>query len=176
LSNTYALYRKGWRGLEIDANPELSAIFSKFRPGDRFIHSAVGREQGNIEIALFDEAEFNCTTDQLSKVPERLQQNVRRVRVPINPLSAILGANNVQMVDFLNIDCEGNDLNVLQSNDWSRWRPRVICVEDHARNWQQSDIAIYLSGLGYTLKFRAVFSSIYVKNEMADSIQADALQ
>jgi FkbM family methyltransferase len=175
LSNTYTLYRKGWRGLAIDANPDVAALFARFRPADTFIHSAVGGEQGSIEMAMFENGTFNCTIDQMDKVPERIRRNARRVTVPINSLAAILTERKVQSVDFLNVDCEGNDLKVLQSNDWSRWRPKVICVEDHAFNWQDSDIAAYLVAVGYALKFRAVFSSIFVVKELAETIEADSL-
>lgn len=175
LSNTYALYRKGWRGLEIDANPDVGAVFARFRPEDTFIHSAVGQEKGSIEMAIFEAGEFNCTADQMDKVPERLRRNARRIQVPIHSLATILSEKNVQSVDFLSVDCEGNDLNVLQSNDWSRWKPKVVCVEDHALNWQQSEIVAFLESLGYVLKFRAVFSSIFVQKEMVNSIQADSL-
>ncbi|HEY4415409.1 MAG TPA: FkbM family methyltransferase [Verrucomicrobiae bacterium] len=174
-SNTYGLYRKGWRGLEIDANPDVAALFARFRPEDIFIHSAVGRETGSIEMALFEDGAFNCTVDQMDKVPERLRRNVRRMQVPIHSLAALLAGKKVQTVDFLSIDCEGNDLNVLQSNDWSRWKPKVVCVEDHAFDWQQSEIVAYLESVGYILKFRAVFSSIFVPKETAHNVQADSL-
>ena len=174
-SNTYALYRKGWRGLAIDANPEVAALFARFRPEDGFLHSAVGLAQGQVEMALFADGAFNCTTDQMHKVPERLRRNARRVTVPVNTLAAILAERKVRSVDFLNVDCEGNDLKVLQSNDWSRWKPKVICVEDHSLAWQQSDVVAYLASVGYTLKFRAVFSSIFVVSEAAGMLEADSL-
>jgi FkbM family methyltransferase len=175
LSNTYELYRKGWRGLTIDANPDVAGLFAHFRPEDTFVHSAVGRGTGDIEMALFEDGAFNCTADQMDKVPQRLRRNARRIKVPIHSLTAILAGKNVQTVDFLSVDCEGNDLNVLQSSDWSRWKPRVVCVEDHALDWQQSEIVAFLESVGYTLKFRAVFSSIFVRKEMENSIQADSL-
>ena len=175
LSNTYALHRKGWRGLCIDANPDLAGDFKRFRPEDVFIHSAVGKGNGNIEMAIFEAGEFNCTADQMDKVPERLRRNARRIKVPIHSLAAILSQNNVRSVDFLSVDCEGNDLNVLQSNDWSRWKPKVVCVEDHALNWQQSEIVAFLESHGYALKFRAGFSSVFVQKEMRNSIEADSL-
>lgn len=175
LSNTYAMYRKGWNGVAIDANPDVGALFARFRPRDTFVHSAVGTQQGKIEMAMFEAGAFNCTADQMNKVPERLRRNARLVTVPINPLALILAERKIQSVDFLNVDCEGNDLKVLQSNDWSRWKPKVICVEDHARDWQQSEIVTWLASVGYILKFRAVFSSIFVLKELADSVEADTL-
>ena len=175
LSNSYKFYQQGWNGLSIDANPEVVGLFQRFRPRERFIHSAVGDELGTIEMALFKDGAFNCTLDQLHKVPERLRHQFRQVSVPVKPLAKILEEEKVKAIDFLNIDCEGNDLKILCSNDWSRWRPRVVCVEDHALDWQKSEIADYLESQGYALKFRAVFSSIFCLNEMAATIQADSL-
>lgn len=167
LSNTYDFYRKGWRGLCIDANPDIAGLFARFRPQDTFIHSAVGGQAGSIEMALFKDGAFNCLAEHLNDVPADIRQSARLVTVPIRPLSAILTENKVEKVDLLNVDCEGNDLKVLQSNDWNRWKPTVICVEDHAENWAQSDIAEYLASVGYTLKYRAVFTSIFIPTELA---------
>lgn len=168
-SNTYGFYRKGWRGLCIDANPDVAGLFARFRPEDAFIHSAVGQEQGQIEMALFADGTLNCLANQLPHVPEAIRRTARMVQVPISTLAAILAAKNVGVVDFLNVDCEGHDLNVLRSNDWSRWQPRVICVEDHADNWSSSEIVKYLASVGYTLKYRAVFSSIFIPETIAQA-------
>lgn len=167
LSNTYNFYRQGWRGLCIDANPEVGTLFARFRPGDTFIHSAVGEQSGRIELATFRDGAFNCLAGHLNDVPEEIRRTARLVSVPIRPLSAILDEKKVSAVDFLNVDCEGNDLMVLRSNDWVRWKPTVVCVEDHATHWQQSEIADFLSSVGYTLKYRAVFSSIFIPSQLA---------
>ena len=161
-SNTSAFYFNGWRGIAVDANPEVAALFGRFRPEDTFIHSAVGVGAGTVELAVFAEGTFNCTADQIDHVPERVRKTARMVSVPLRTLASILEEQKVSSVDFLNVDCEGNDLNVLKSNDWTRWCPRVICVEDHEENWGDSEIAHFLRGHGYLLKNRAVFSSIFV--------------
>jgi FkbM family methyltransferase len=175
LSNTYAFYRKGWRGIAIDANPQVEQLFKRFRPEDEFIHTAVGCDSGSVEMYLFEDGAFNCTADQIQNVPEWIRGKRRKVIVPIKPLSEILHKNNVLKIDYLSVDCEGNDFNVLMSNDWLRWKPRVVCVEDHDLQWQQSQIAVYLQSLGYILKYRAGFSSIFVPIEIFDSICADKL-
>jgi FkbM family methyltransferase len=173
-SNTYGFYRNGWRGLCIDANPDVAGLFARFRPDDVFIHSAVGRESGQVEMALFADGALNCLADQMEHVAESVRRTARLVKVPINPLAAILAGQNVKSIDFLNVDCEGNDLNVLRSNDWSRWRPRVICVEDHAEDWQKSELCGYLGSLDYVLKYRAVFSSIFITREAAQILSASS--
>jgi FkbM family methyltransferase len=167
VSNTYGFYRRGWRGLCIDANPDIAGLFARFRPDDIFIYSAIGRETGQIEMALFADGAFNCLAEQMANVPDDVRRTARLVKVPINPLASILAERNIKEIDFLNVDCEGNDLNVLLSNDWSRWKPTVICVEDHADNWQSSEIVQFLGTVGYTLKYRAVLSSIFIPERIA---------
>lgn len=172
LSNTYAFYRRGWRGIAIDANPAAAPLFARFRPEDAFIHSAIGQQQGTIEMAMFAESTFNCTADQMDQVPDHVRRTAKLMKVPIASLASILAERNVHQIDFLNVDCEGNDLNVLKSNDWSRWKPKAICVEDHEDNWLGSEIATYLGAFGYVLRNRAVFSSIYVLSKLSSGVQS----
>ena len=174
LSNTYELYRKGWRGIAVDANPDAAPLFARFRPEDTFIHSAVGQGSGTVEMATFAESVFNCTSDQLKEVPERLRSTARMITVPIAPLASILASGHISGVDFLSVDCEGNDLNVLKSNDWSRWSPKVVCVEDHAEDWVDSEIVSYLRAFDYVLKYRAVYSSIFVLAKLVRKSSGEA--
>jgi FkbM family methyltransferase len=166
LSNTYNFYRNGWRGVCIDANPEVGPLFERFRPEDTFIHSAVGEETGHIELATFKDGAFNCLSEHLPEVPETIRHTAKLIRVPIRPLSNILAEEKISSVHLLSVDCEGNDLAVLRSNDWEKCRPNVICVEDHG-NWQQSEIVQFLSSVGYSLKYRPGFSSIFIPSKIA---------
>jgi FkbM family methyltransferase len=162
LSNTYRLYHKGWSGLAIEPNPKAIDLFSRFRPRDQFIQCAVGRESGTVEMSMFADAAFNCTSEQIDHVPERLRQDVKTVQVPIRPLSEIINSAGVKKVDFLSIDCEGNDMNVLLSNDWKLIKPTAICVEDHEEDWYHSEITAFLAKIGYELRHRIGFSSMFV--------------
>ncbi len=162
LSNTYALSRLGWKGVAVDANASIAPLYGRFRPKDVFVHSAVGSRAGHVKMAMFEAGAFNCTVDQADQVPEPFRRQQAIVEVPIRPLGAILADRGVEAVDFLNVDCEGSDLEILQSNDWSRWRPSVVCVEDHSDEWQESEVTRYVMSLGYTLKYRAGLSTLFV--------------
>ncbi len=162
LSNTYALSRQGWSGMAVDANASVAHLYGRFRPKDVFVHSAVGSRSDRIKMSMFEAGAFNCTADHAENVPEQFRQQEIVVEVPMRPLAAILKDREIGPVDFLNVDCEGSDLEILQSNDWSRWRPSVVCVEDHSDEWQKSEVAQYVTGQGYSLKFRAGLSSLFV--------------
>jgi len=160
-SNSYGLYRKGWHGLAIDANLQMAEPFARFRPKDTFVHSAVGSHAEFVTIRMFEMGAFNCLDRYSENVPERFRGNMQNMKVPCKPLATILSGHKIGQIDFLNVDCEGMDLEILQSNDWKRWKPRVICVEDHSDEWQCSPITQYLVGCGYSVRFRAGLSSIF---------------
>lgn len=165
LSNTYNLYLKGWRGLAIDPNPQMEALFARFRPKDTFVHSAVGTQSDFVAMTVFEEGTFNCLNQHLEQVPEKFRKGALTLSVPSKPLAAILSAYKVERMDFLNVDCEGADLEILQSNDWNRWKPRVVCVEDHAQEWQSSEIARYMMERNYSLRYRMGLTSIFLSNK-----------
>jgi len=161
LSNTYGLYRKGWSGIAIDANASMLEFFAKIRPRDVSIHSAVCSREGVVKITTFEQGAFNCLAEHAGNVPEQFRRGASTSDVQSKSLAKILDQNAVGHVDLLNIDCEGSDMEILESNDWARWRPSVICIEDHAEDWQSSAVAGFLEGKGYTLIYRVGLSSLY---------------
>jgi FkbM family methyltransferase len=175
LSNTYNLYLKGWQGWAIDPNPEMQGLFARLRPKDKFIQSAVGSQAGSVTRSLFDEGTFNCLNEHMDSVPEKYRKGARTLTVPSRPLAAILSDHKVERMDFLNVDCEGADLDILQSNDWKRWKPRVVCVEDHAEEWQSSDIVRCMGSYDYSLKYRAGLTSIFALRDRPMETGAGAL-
>jgi FkbM family methyltransferase len=130
ISNTYLLYRRGWRGLVIDANPEVFASFRQRRPRDLLVHAAVGDRTGEASF----EVHWAGPSSRLAPDPDvRVDAKVKKlVRVPLRTLAAILDEHLPPShdIDYLNVDCEGADLGVLRSNNWKKYRPKVITVED----------------------------------------------
>ena len=56
-----------------------------------------------------------------------------------------------QAIDFMNVDVEGHDFEVLESNDWKRFRPRIVVVEDEGLDPRESQIVRMMNGHGYEL-------------------------
>lgn len=154
ISNTYLFYRKGWSGIAIDAKPWTTSRFRRQRPRDIVVESAVGEEEGVVTFELMDQ-EGAGETDRIAGagVPgESERKPDHTMQVTSKRLATILDQHlpSNHHIDFLTVDCEGNDLSVLRSNDWNKYRPRVIAVED----WEQesvSKICSYLSDQGYRL-------------------------
>lgn len=154
-SNTYGLYRSGWRGLVIDPNDGLRRIFKLIRPRDTFVVAAVGSTEAMLTYHRFADASYNTfdTQEAATRVRERglVEESSREVRVEL--LRNILHANGVTAIDFMNIDVEGMDVAVLEGHDWAI-RPRVIAIEDDSFDVvRASDSAVwrFLSEKGYIL-------------------------
>lgn len=158
-SNTHLLYLRGWRGLNVDPNPDAIALFKSARPRDTSVPLGVARESGTATLFRYADPAFNTFSKEAA---EALKKKKWLVPLPIHevavmPLHAVLERYlpTGTTIDFLNIDVEGNDFDVLQSNDWARFLPHIIAIEDHTFTPhlpEQSQVFSYLVNKGYALK------------------------
>ena len=89
--------------------------------------------------------------------------------IKVSPLGEILSEYIPQgkEIDLMNVDVEGLDLEVLKSNNWDKYSPRVLIVEDHLFNPEkplESEITQFLKSKGYTLKANCLISLIFFKD------------
>lgn len=149
LSNTRRFYDRGWRGINIEPNAELFAAFERLRPKDVNLNIGVAESVGEMtfyrmEPSTLSTFDREASRDNLAHPGSRL---VGELPVPVRPLAAVLDEHLAdRSIDFLSVDTEGLDLAVLQSNDWERYRPRLVLVEI---TWRRVQIAEYLSAQRY---------------------------
>jgi len=156
-SNTYAFYQKGWRGICIDANPDSGVAFGEHRPGDVFVHAGIAEQEGEMSFYRFSKAVYN-TFDRAraNKVIGKNKPGTRflgEVKVPLSRLSTVLERCACpQKIDLMSIDVEGLELSVIRSNDFERFRPRLLICELICHNVPaaiSSDVAKAMTSLGY---------------------------
>lgn len=125
-SNTFLLYEQGWRGINIDPNPESIEAFKMFRPDDINVTAAVSDQETPVllhrSMSTID-SEWAGRVAKTEVSPERLEVHPRR-------LSDILDEHLLpgQQIDLLNIDVEATEIGVLKSIAWQRHRPGLIAV------------------------------------------------
>ena len=164
-SNTYALYRRGWKGIAIDPNPRTRLLFKIFRPRDNFVQRGVSSQQETRTYREYSDPAYNTASDEQAREWE--QQNITLLRskpLDLCPLSEIVAQYGVTSIDFLSVDVEGLDLEVLSSHDWTI-KPRVVVVESHQfdpSNPSQDDIYTFMVQRGYVLTGMAKYSLIFV--------------
>jgi|SRR3989344_5328689 len=172
-SNTYALYARGWRGINIDANPESIRLFNWHRTRDINLNYGVSEEADTKPYFIFNHQSCNTFSPAQRDLmlTKKFIKLVRETQVPCVPLRTILKEHALGVaVDLLNVDVEGMGLEVLRSLDWSVTRPRVVCIEDDEFDFSRapgfgSEIFSFLSGKSYTLYSKTGPTCIYTRIE-----------
>lgn len=178
-SNTKLFYDVGWRGLSIDPRPGFAKEYLRERPEDIALESAIANTPGELTYFLFDEPALNGFDAELStKRDQESNYNiVDQVKVKVEPLASIL-QNNFQegeLIDFLSVDVEGFDHEVLQSNDWDKFRPTFVLVEIYGQTIQEvlnTPSSILMSEVGYSIVSRTRHTVFFQCLKQAGSIAA----
>lgn len=169
LSNTHRFYMRGWRGINIEPEPNLFQKLSEGRPLDVNLNVGVGAE---ISILKFYRLEPSTL---LSFDPAVARHNLRsigakalgEVILPVVTITSILDEHlNNRDIDFMSIDVEGSELEVLRGNDWQRYRPRLILIEINHRG---KEIQSYLNTHGYRLIWSNSTNGIFIDEAMIKS-------
>lgn len=164
-SNTYALYRKGWKGVVVDPNKMMNILYKIFRHRDTFLNLGVGSKKIPQTYFMFNDGAYNTFDEDVSVERKKMKRLsfLGSISVQVTPLSEIIKRSELSRLDFLNIDVEGMDMEVLLSHDWVV-RPRVIAVEDHKFSFSdpaQSAIYCFLTKKGYRLSSVTAFTLIF---------------
>ena len=135
LSNTYGLYRKGWKGICIDANKDLINKYRYLRPQDIAIHALVSNQIEERDFYILENDVLSTTEKTNLGDIKKLGLNYETKKLKPRSLTSILKENNLQReIDLLSIDAEEHDYNVLLSLDFNIYSPRLIIVEDESFN------------------------------------------
>lgn len=132
-SNTYRLYQQGWRGICVDASPGLAPLFRRHRPRDIFLDAYVGNQPGSRDFYVFDEPFLNTGSRERADFlrAETKYQFQGKATLTEASLREILGQHLPAgtSIDLMSVDVEEGELEVLESNDWSKFRPLLIVME-----------------------------------------------
>lgn len=169
-SNTKLLFDRGWRGINIDCNPYMIGLHRQERPGDVNLQIAIAGEERLAKYFVFNDwASSNTLSRDFAHLISEKQsvQISRELEVQCLPLRTVFEryVPAGQTVHFLNVDVEAVDLEVIESNDWSRYRPLVVAIEDLAfRMDAPADSAIYrfMTAQGYRIVSRAIFTNFFI--------------
>ena len=140
-SNTYHFYTIGWRGITIEPQAALVEEHRKVRPRDRVFDCAVATSSGRRTLII-----PRGGSTMAGFAPRYGADDAESVDVLTMPLSTILSgptpAGEDERISFLSVDVESAELDVLQSNDWDRFRPMIACVETEAGSSAVADFLI----------------------------------
>jgi FkbM family methyltransferase len=169
-SNTYYFYKRGWHGINIDAMPGSMDLFHKARPRDINLEIAIAQKKGTMEFHTFNEPLLNSghpdTARRRRKSLNEDKTSINCIEIASDTLDSVLTKNIPKdvKINYMNVDVEGLDLEVLRSNDWSRFRPEYIVVEslgDSYKSALESKLCSFLESVGYEPMSKLVHTMIF---------------
>jgi FkbM family methyltransferase len=174
-SNTYLFYKRGWRGINIDAMPGSMRVFKKTRPRDINLEIGIGEQHGKLDYFVFNEPALNGFSKDLSDERNKAGSAYRIesvIKVDVRPLQQVLDnyLPEGQAIDFMSIDVEGLDFQVLKSNDWKKYRPTYVLVEilgSSLHKIDQSDIGQFMREAGYVL-YAKCRNTVFFKESLSE--------
>ncbi len=172
-SVTKLFYDEGWHGINIEPVKSVYKSLDRQRPRDINLNIAVANKVGTLKLREYSGPYHGWSTfsDTIKNLDDRKVKKYKDYLVDVRALKDIFKEYKVTNIDFLKVDVEGYEYEVLQSNDWKRWRPKVVVVENTPGKWLD---------LLAVLKYREVFfdglNRYFVRSDidtMSDCVQKD---
>jgi FkbM family methyltransferase len=185
ISNTYYFYQRGSSGVLIEPNPRLSKRLSMARPRDIVLQVGIGlRAQSEADFFVFPSYADGLST--FSKAEAAHWETVGMkgfgkipveavIRVPLMAVNDVIASHfGGRGPNFLSLDVEGLDLEVLQSLDFAKFSPDVICVEtlaydENQNGYKRGDIIDFATARGYFAYADTRVNTIFVKSQVVPS-------
>ncbi len=168
-SNTCLLYKKGWRGINIDINPVSLDLFKILRPAD--FNFCTTLDENKKDFKIFYDHSFSPanTLDETyyKKIRNKSIKDISIKMVKSKTVDEILNLAKVTNVDFLNIDVEGMDFRMLIQLIPNKIKPKLISIETHNVDGSKSQdcdkINDFLNNSSYRILKRVGPSTLFHK-------------
>jgi FkbM family methyltransferase len=154
-SNTAIFYKNGWRGINVEPNPDAKSTFDRERPEDINLSIAISSTSGTKKFYIYNEPALNgIDNDRREELKDTAYRLEKVTDIKTGTLENILVKFQERFAfpNFLSIDVEGHEMEVLVSNNWKLFPFEFILVEQRLEDLtliSQSEIYAFLSGLSY---------------------------
>lgn len=138
LSNTQKFFKRGWSGIQVEPNPTRYEMMRRARPRTVNLNVGIGKQRQKLPFYRFEQ-ETLCTfsAEAAKDFQKKGHKLVDVLEIEMMPLLAIFeNFLEGREIDILSVDVEGLDLEVLATNDWQLYRPRLVVVETAAYSSQ----------------------------------------
>ena len=171
LSNTYHFYREGSHGVNVEPDPELYEKFLRSRSRDLNLNVGVGESTGHLDLYVMSSRTLNTLSEKEAHLYESQGYKIVGKRsVEVTTINKIIDQHFSQAPDFLSVDVEGLDLEILASLDLERHRPILICVEtiifsSAGEGQKRTEIDELLTQRGYMRFADTYINTLFVDRE-----------
>lgn len=174
-SNTYFLYKRGWRGINIDLDSLKIASMNMVRSKDINIIAAVSDKKEQVET--YTDSKYSLGATINPSVASQSQKHYKSHSITTQTLDEIINSTKYKNkeIDLLTIDVEGYDYNALLSLNIDKYKPKLILIEDTSKKDIQSiirtDIYKFLTTKNYRMANWAGHTLFFISKEGCDFIK-----
>lgn len=156
-SNTFLLYKAGWRGITIDPIRSLVELHRRYRPRDIQVNAGISDADGGFQ--KFFEMESHPLSTFDARVAEGyVEGGATRIKaaydVAIRSLGELISEHGIEQVDLISIDVEGFELQALKGFCWEKLKPKMLMIEmdDYFGGLSRDaeEVTRFVEALGYT--------------------------
>jgi FkbM family methyltransferase len=166
---SFWFYERGWRGVVVEPQSELAALYARLRPRDTIVRALIGRVNGEGDFFLVNRLHgLSTTREQHAQKAHDLGASYRKQRQPVMTLATLCETHGLAEIDFLKIDVEGGEADVLAGADFKRFRPKVIVAEAVVPGSNEPAWAEWepqLTSQGYRFRLFDTINRFYVAEE-----------
>jgi FkbM family methyltransferase len=172
-SNTFALYQRGWRGIVVEPQRRLHALWERDRPRDIMVGVAIGASEGMAHFHEFAGMEQNATTDSgVAAMHQADGHQASCTSIPRASLTSLLEQHRPDGdIHLLSVDVEGAERAVLEGLDLKRFRPWLVVMESTVPNRSDPSFAGWeglLLEQGYVFAYFDAVNRFYLADEHRD--------
>jgi FkbM family methyltransferase len=171
---SFWFYERGWRGVVVEPQSKLVDLYHRLRRRDVAVAGLVGRTCGETDFHVVDRLHgLSAMAENVAQAARAFGVGYQTIRVPVMTLAKLCEQHDLGTIDFLKIDVEGAEGDVLFGGDWKRFRPKVIVAEavapmTSAPSWQGWEP--FLIAQRYRFVLFDTLNRFYVAEEHPDII------
>lgn len=172
---SFWFYERGWRGVIVEPQSRLAALYPRLRPRDIAVTWLIGRESAEADFHVVDRLHgLSTAVEGAAQAAQAFGVEYQTIRTPMTTLAKLCETYDLRTIDFLKIDVEGAEGDVLFGGDWERFRPKVIVAEAVAPvtsepTWQ--DWEPFLIAQGYRFTLFDTLNRFYVAEEHPEILE-----
>jgi FkbM family methyltransferase len=174
LSNTYFFYKQGSTGVCVEPDPLLYTKIKQKRKNDICLNVGVGiTQQTEADFFIMSAKTLNTfSREEAERYQKYGTYKIEKViKLPLLPLNQIINQNFTSCPNFISIDIEGLELDILKTFDFSGLKPEVFCIEtltytEDRTERKLSEVIDYVCQNGYFVYADTFINSIFVNKEV----------
>jgi FkbM family methyltransferase len=121
----------GWTGINIEPNPRQLKLLRRARRDEINLRVAVGDFEGRVQLNVIGDSGLTTIKPDVAKGHAAFgHQTTSTVDVPVTTLDKIIDEHASRTVDFLKIDAEGAEVDIIRGASFTRNRPRIVLLEN----------------------------------------------